>query len=345
MAKTTTSQNTAESIITSIKNKNFKPIYLLSGSEEYYIDLIADFAQHNILSDDEKEFNLHIMYGNEVKAEQIAMTAKQYPIMSEHSVIIVKEAKNIRDFAPLINYLQKPLPSSIIILCYFDKDNAKSAKLTKLSTAVKKYGIYYETPRIYDNQLPTWISNYVKNRGYSINNDASLLLADYLGTNLSRVASEIEKLILINGENKNITTDAIEKNIGISKEFTNYELANAIFKRNYVTVNRIVNHFASDEKNHPIPTITSVLFDNFSKLMLYLWLPDKSEFNVAKELGINKFFTKDYANAARNYKSGKVLEVISILRELDAKSKGFKTGPTTYDYKNLLREYIFKIIH
>ncbi len=341
MAKTATL--TADQIIKSMQNKDFKPVYLLMGEEEYYIDLISDYAKDHILNEDDKEFNLNIMYGKDINCDQIVMAAKQYPLMADHQVIIVKEAQNIKDYASLSKYLTSPLASSLIVLCH---KLGNMDKRKKIVGDIGKCGIVFESKRMYDNQIPMWISQYVKSKRYNIEPKATNLMAEYIGANLSKITNELDKLFILlkNNNQQTITSEIIEENIGISKEYNNFELVNAIMDRNVLKANRIIKHFAEDPNNNPLVVTTSVLFNFFSNLMYYHWLPQKDQMTVASELKINPYFVKDYQRAAANYTTGRALEAIRLLREMDAKSKGFRAGSGNND-RDLLREFIFRVMH
>lgn len=336
---------TAEQIITQIKSNDIKPVYLLMGEETYYIDLICNYIDENVLNEDEKEFNYKLIYCEQrkTKCDEIIMAARQYPVMSQYQLIIVKEAQNIKDWGNMSHYLKNPLPSSIIVICHKHKSMDKRLKV--VGEITKCGGIVFDSKRKYDNEIPSWISAFVKAKGYVINPKAANLLAEFLGNDLSKIVNEIDKLIILlsNTNNKEIDADLIEKNIGISKDYNNFELLNAIGAKQILKVNRIINHFAQNPKDNPLIVTTSTLFNFFSNLMLYHWLSDKSGANVASELKINPYFVKDYQIAARNYNSGKTLKALEAIRNLDVKSKGF--GNSNTSSHDLLRETIFKIMH
>lgn len=332
---------TYEQIIAQLNNRHYHPIYLLMGEEDYYIDSIADHIEQNILTDEEREFNYTLLYGKDTNCDQIIMAAKRYPIMSQYQIIMVKEAQNISDLSNLAIYLRQPLKSSIIVLCYKHKTIDRR---TKAATEIAKTGILYESRRKYDNEIPGWIISHCHNNQLDIDPRAANLLAEYIGNDLTRIDNEIKKLqiILSKTDTRQITTTTIEQNIGISKDYNNFELVNAIATRDTLKTYRIIEHFAKDPKNNPIIVTISTLFNFFANLMLYLSLPDKSEQNIAAELKINPYFVRDYRNAATKYDSRQTLNAISEIRKLDAKSKGFATADT--DPRNLLREAIFKIM-
>lgn len=336
------SVSTYDQIMADLNNRKFKPIYLLMGDEDYYIDSIAGWMETNILSADEAEFNLTVMYGKDVDCDTVVMTAKRYPMMSEYQVIIVKEAQNIENFESLGLYLNRPLKSSIIVLCYKHGSMDKRKKAVQM---IAKEGVLFESKRKFDNEIPGWIMTYCRTKGIDIEPKAANMMAEFLGTDLARIVNEIDKLlILLNLQpTKKIDPALVEKNIGISKDYNNFELVNAIGERNVMKANRIIDHFAKDPKHNPLIVTTSVLFNFFSNLMLYHWLKDKSEQTVATELNIRPYFVKDYRKAAALYNSSRALYAIELLRDMGAKSKGF--GNTGTSDRDLLRETVFKIMH
>lgn len=334
---------TYEQIMGELKRRQFKPIYLLMGEEDYYIDLISSWIEKNVLAEEERDFNLTVVYGADTDADQVVMDARRYPLMSEYQVIIVKEAQNLKNLEIFSGYLKEPQPTSIIVLCF---KHGTVDRRKKFATDIAKCGVIYESKRKYDSEIPGWISSYCREKSITIDPKAANMLAEFLGADLSRIASEIEKLqiVLSNETDKKITPELVERNIGISKDYNNFELVNAISERNILKAYRIVDNFKRNPNKNPLTLTIQVLFNFFSNLMLYHWLKDKSEMNVASELGINPFFVKDYRKAATFYNSSKVLQAIGILRTLDAESKGFGNRSNTPD-GDLLQEAIYKIMH
>lgn len=324
-----------------LKSRSFRPIYFLMGEEDYYIDCIADYIEANVLTEEEREFNYTLLYGKDTNCDKIIMAAKQYPVMSQYQVIMVKEAQNITNLNNLAVYLRQPLMSSIIVICYKHKTIDRR---TKTATEIARTGVLFESRRKYENEIPGWIMNHCRSLQMDIDPRAANLLAEYIGNDLSRVVNEIGKLgILLEASGSRVIDCAmIEKNIGISKEYNNFELVNAIAGRNALKSFRIIDHFAKDPKNNPIVVTVSTLFNFFANLMLYLSLPDKSDQSVAAELKINPYFVRDYHGAARQYDSRQVLNAIAVIRDLDAKSKGMGAGNQTE--RDMLREAVFKIM-
>ncbi len=330
-----------QQIMADLKNRQFKPIYFLMGEETYYIDAITNYIIDNVLTEEEKGFNQSIYYGKDVDAATIVMAARRYPMMSQYQVVVVKEAQSLDKIEELQHYASAPLSSTILVVNYKYKTLDKRKKL---GTILKKSNGIFEFKKMYDNQVSAWITGYLKQENLAIDMKASSLLADALGTDLSKIVKELDKLkVAVGAGVTQITPEHIEKNIGLSKDYNSFELQKAILAKDILKANKIIKVFAKNPKDHPIQATISVLFNYFSKLMIYYYLGDKGKANVAKELGINPYFVQDYAIGARNYSGRKVVSVISILREFDMKSKGF--GNVSADTGDLLKEMIFKIMH
>ncbi len=331
---------TFDQIMADLKNKIYKPIYFLMGDESFYIDQITDYINNNVLAEAEKAFNQTIVYGRDVEIKDIDNLARRYPMMSSHQVIIVKEAQTVKNIENLVYYAGNPLKSTILVINYKYKKLAKNKKLYK---EIAKNGLVFESKRLYDNQIPTWINKYLNNKLYTIEPVASALLNDYLGTDLSKIVNELDKLIISLPENSKITTKHIEENIGISKDYNNFELQNALAKKDILKANRIINHFGKNQKANPFVLTISSLYFYFRKILVYHFLKDKSNGNVAATLQVNPYFVKDYQTAARRYNPKKVVQIISFLREYDLKSKGVDS--VNANPEELLKELIFKIMH
>ena len=331
---------TFEEIISNLKKKIYHPIYFLMGEETYFIDKISDYISDNVLTDAEKGFNQTILYGKDTEPHNIIANARRFPMMSNHQVIIVREAQNIKKIEELESYVKNPLNSTILVINYKYKTLDKRKTFPKL---IDQKGILFEAKKIYDNQLPTWIINYLKNQNYTIAPQAAAMLSEYLGTDLSKVSNELDKLIISLPVGTQITPDHIEKNIGISKEFNVFELQNALGERNLLKANQIINYFGANPSSNPIPVTISSLFSYFSKILNYHFLEDKSQNNVASVLQVHPFFVKTYISAAKNYNIRKLVEIISILREYDMKSKGW--GNVSASLADLQREMVYRILH
>ena len=330
-----------EEILTDLKNKIYKPVYFLHGEEEYFIDIISDHIAKNILEEADREFNQTILYGKDVNAGTVIDTARRYPMMSNYQVVIVKEAQEIRDIDELSRYVDKPVESTILVLCYKHKayDSRKS-----LAKSAKKTGVLFKSDRLFDSRIPAWINSQLKAEGYSITPEAGRLLTASLGNDLSKIRMELGKLVLNLKAGGTVDVDIIEQNIGISKEFNIFELQNALGEGDVYKANLIVRHFAANPKANPFVLTITLLYQFFVKLLIFHALKDKSkDNNVAAELSVSPYFVKDYRTAARRFNTDKAIQAISLLREYDLKFKGWENSSTTEG--ELLKELIFKIMH
>lgn len=339
---------TVEQILSDIKQRKFKPIYFLHGEESYYIDLIADTLEKEVLTEAERGFNQTILYGKDTDMLTILSTAKRYPMMSDYQVVIVKEAQNIKfgktegkEQDPFAAYVDNPLKSTVLVFCHKYGSLDKRLKIAK---AIEKHGVLYESKKLYDNQISEWVTRFVESKGYKIEAKASAMVAEYLGNDLTKVANELEKVLINITDKKSISIDDIEKNIGISKEFNSFEFNSAIGKRDILKANRIVDYFAANKKENPMVMIVGNLNSYFSKVFTYHFLQDKSKPNVASQLKINPFFVQEYEQAARIYNLDKTCQIISLLREYDLKSKGVESTGNTEEGE-LLKEMVWKILH
>ncbi|MXV51441.1 DNA polymerase III subunit delta [Pedobacter sp. HMF7647] len=339
-----------QQIISDLKSRKFKPVYLLHGEEPYYIDLIANYIEQHALSDAEKGFNQTVLYGKEIDVFAVLNAAKRYPMMSDYQVVMVKEAQEMKwgkesddkkSTDPLLAYLENPLQSTILVICY---KYGKFDKRKKTYKAVEKKGLVFESATIYDNKLAGWIEEFVKEKSYRIHAKASALIADYLGNDLSKISNELEKLMLNVDKSVEINIEHVQNNIGISKEYNVFELQTALARRDVLKANQIVDYFSSNPKSNPIQMVLGNLNTYFTKILKYHYVPDKSSQSIAKELGVNPFFVKDYELAARSYNLSKTFGIISELREYDLRSKGVNSTGNTSDGE-ILKELVFKILH
>jgi len=332
---------TYEEIISDLKKRIFKPAYFLAGEESYYIDLISDYIEENILPEAERSFNQVILYGEETTVPAIIDTARKFPMISSHQVVIVKEAQSLKKIDDFLFYLEKPMPSTILVINY--KYRAID-KRTKFYKALTSQAVYFESPRLKDYQVPAWIEKYLMAEGIKTDPTASAMLTEYLGTDLHKIVNELNKLLITLPPGKPvITTSLIEKNIGISKDYNNFELQKAVGERNILKANRIVRHFASNPKDNPITLSTASLFSHFVRLLTYHYLTDKSKNNVAASLKINPYFVRDYELSASKYSVAKTVQAIALLRTYDMKSKGY--GDLSSEPGDILKELVFKIMH
>ncbi len=333
--------NRINQIVSDIKAGNIKPIYFLMGEEPYYIDKITEYIEKNVLAEEEKGFNQMVLYGRDVSIDDIVSNAKRYPMMSEKQVVIVKEAQDLsRTIENLLSYVENPQPSTILVICYKYKKLDKRKKLYK---AIDKTGLLFESKKLYDNQVGDWIRRVLSGNSYHIEPKAALMLVEFLGTDLSKIANELEKLMIVLPKSSMITATHIEENIGISKDFNNFELRKAVGEKQLVKANQIINYFGQNPKSNPLVVTISLLNSFFTQLLIYHGLRDKSKGNVAKALRVNPYFVSDYQNAARNYPMRKVSQVISLLRDADLKSKG--VGAQNLAPEDILKELLFKVMH
>ncbi len=328
-------------IVSDIKAGKLKPIYFLMGEEPYYIDKISDFIQNNVLSEDEKGFNQMVLYGRDVTVEDVIGNAKRFPMMSERQVVIVKEAQDLsRTIEKLVSYAKQPQPSTVLVFNYKYKTIDKRKSLYK---ELKKTGVVFESKKLYDNQVPDWIRRVLSGQNYSITPKAALILVEFLGTDLSRITNELNKLKIILPEGTQITPDHIEENIGISKDYNNFELRKALGEKNVLKAHQIINYFADNPKDNSIIMTVALLFNFYSQLLHLHGLNDKSPRSVASALRINPYFVNEYLTAARNYPMRKVSQVVATLREFDLKSKG--VGANALPQSDLLKELIVRILN
>jgi DNA polymerase-3 subunit delta len=328
-------------IVNDIQGGQIKPIYFLMGDEPYYIDKISSYIENNILAEEERGFNQMILYGRDVTIDDIISNAKRYPMMAERQVVIVKEAQDLsRTIEQLSKYAENPQPSTVLVLNYKYKKIDKRKTLYK---TINKTGVVFESKKLYENQVPDWIRKTLAAKQYSIAPKAAQMLVEFLGTDLSKVNNELEKLQLIVPEGSQITPEIIEENIGISKDFNNFELRKAVGEKDRIKANRIINYFAENPKDNPFVVTVGLLFNFFSQLLHYHGLNDKSPRAVASSLRINPYFVSEYANAARNFPMKKVSTVISILREYDVKGKG--VGANALPTRDLLKEMIVRVMN
>lgn len=331
-----------EQIIADLKNKIYKPIYFLFGDEPYFIDLITKYIQNYVLTEEEKAFNQTILYGKDTDIHSVINAAKRFPMMANHQVVIVKEAQDIKDIEPLVYYATTPLKSTILVINYKYKTFDKRKKLYKV---INENAVAFESRKLYDNEIPGWINNYVKTKNKQIDPNAGMLLIEYLGNNLGKIANELDKLIITLPEKEDkITTAHIERNIGISKDYNNFELHKALTQKNVLKSNRIVNYFAHNPKDNPLTLTLTSLYMFYSKVLAYHFIKNKKDRrSVAATLKVNPYFLGDYETAARQYNPKKVVEIIELLREYDLRSKGYNNVSTSHG--ELLKELVFKILH
>ncbi len=332
--------NDVKLIVNDIKKGNLKPIYFLMGEESYYIDKISNFIETSVLDESEKGFNQMVIYGRDVTIDEIISSAKRFPVMAKHQVIIVKEAQDLsRTIDKLESYAENPQESTILVFNYKYKKLDKRKKVYK---TIAKNGVIYESKKLYENQIGNWITSILKEKKYTIEPKATQMLEEFLGTDLSKINNELDKLTSILPITTVILPQHIEENIGISKDFNNFELRKAVGNKDVVKANRIINYFSQNPKKNPLIMTISLLNSFFIHLLIYHGLNDKSKGSAAKTLGVNPYFVDDYVHASRNYPMRKVARIISLLRDADVKSKGVGANQS---HSDILKELIFKIMH
>jgi DNA polymerase III subunit delta len=328
-------------IVNDIKAGNIKPIYFLMGEESYYIDKLSEYIEANVLSEEQKGFNQTVLYGRDVTIEDVISTAKRYPMMADRQVVIVKEAQDLsRTIDKIESYAENPMPTTVLVFCYKYKTLDKRKKTTKL---LAKNGIVYESKKLYENQVGDWIKRVLAGKKYSIEPKASAMLVEFLGTDLSKVNNELEKLQIILPAGSTISAKDIEDNIGFSKDYNVFELRKAIGDRDQLKAYKIADNFAQNPKDNPIVMTTGLVFGFFIQLLKYHGLKDKNPKNVASVLGVNPFFLKDYDVAIKNYPMRKVSQIVTALRDTDVKSKG--VAANNLSQADLLREMLYKIFN
>lgn len=332
---------TDKQLIAELKSGKYSPVYLLMGEEDYYIDQVSDWMEEHIVDPTLRDFDQTVVYGRDVDMKTVVGHCKRFPMMSPVHLVLVKEAQGIdkRQWEHLVPYLKQPSPQTVLVLCY---RHGTLDKRTATYKAIAAAGVVYETPKVYDNQVPAWIKGEVAAHGRNIGDKAAVMLADFLGTALGKVANELSKLYPLVPEGGTIDERLVEQQVGISKDYNVFELQKAIGRRDPVMCNRIVNYFASNPKAAPIQMVLPALYGWFLKVMIYHQLENKSD--AAKVLGCAPMFVKDYAQAAANYSLGKLASCIGYLYEADLRSKGVRNSGTVTDGE-LLKELVFKVIH
>ena len=334
---------TFQTIMQDLKNRNFAPFYLLMGDESYYIDSISDYIASHVLSPEECDFNQTICFGSDVTAVQVADMARRYPMMAEYQVIIVKEAQNIRSLEALEKYLKNPVKSTILVWCH---KNGKIDARKKVLGLAQSVGVVFESKKLRDYQLPDFIQNYLKPKKISIDPKSCQMIADYIGADLSRIVSELDKiLIYLPEDDRRITPEVVEKEVGVSKDFNAFELRNAIVSKDVFKANQIIKYFDNNPKAGSLYSFLPLLFSFFQNLMIVHYSPNKSfEQDIARALDLKSAWgSKDFITGLRNYSARKTMEIISKIREVDGKSKGLDNPNTGAG--ELMKELIFFILH
>lgn len=331
------------SLMRDLEARKFAPIYYLMGKEAYYIDKISDWITENVLLPEERDFNQTIFFGSDVTAAQVVDAAKRYPMMAERQVVIVKEAQNIRNMDALEPYLQKPMPSTLLVFCH---KNGSLDKRKKLTGMIEKAAVLYESNKLKDRDLPAFIETYLRQKEVGIDPKSTQIIADSVGADLSRLASELDKICISLPENdRRVTPQVVEDQIGVSKDFNAYELRDAIVSRNIYKANQIIDYFDKNPKAGSIYAFLPLLFSYFQDLMIAFYCPKRNDPNeVAKFLDLkNSWGVQQYMTGMRNYTGMKTMQIIGKIREIDAKSKGLDNPNTPPG--ELMKELLFFILH
>ncbi|HEX2606098.1 MAG TPA: DNA polymerase III subunit delta [Flavisolibacter sp.] len=328
-----------EKILNDLQKQVYKPVYWLEGEEEYFIDLLIDYAEHHILSESEASFNLSIFYGRDANWADIVNACRKYPMFSDRQVVILKEAQSMRDIDKLEGYIDKPLASTVLFIAY---KNKKLDGRTKLAKMIKDRSVFFSSKKLYDNELPDWVSQLVKSKGYTINNKALFLLIDHIGNDLSRLNNEVDKLTINLGQRKSITEDDIEMYVGISKEFNVFELQQAIASRDLYKAIRIIQYFSANPKAAPLQLIFPSIYNYFSKVLLVYGASSRDEKSVAAAIGVNAYFVKDYIQTALKYSQADIEKILLLLFEYNLRNLGIRDAGT--DDADLLKEMVAKMI-
>ncbi|MCR4995585.1 MAG: DNA polymerase III subunit delta [Bacteroidales bacterium] len=332
---------TYEEIVRQVRAGDFKPIYYLMGEEAYYIDRIADYIVDQAVTEDQRDFNLTILYGPQTTCEEVISAAKRYPMMAERQVVVVREAQSLAHKELLSYYAQKPMPSTVLVMCH---KNGAIDRRTNMAKEVQKVGVIFESPKLYERELPGFVNSYVRRKGAEIAPDACQILCEHVGADLNRLASELDKLVVAVGEGKRIDAQAIQDNIGISKEYNSFELVAALSVKDVMKANQIVKYFNSNPKDFAIQKTLATLYKFYTDLMLAYYAPVKSEEGVAAWLEQSVWqVRRNVMPAMRAYNAMKVYQIIDEIRRTDAASKGVG-GQKTSD-GDLLKELVFFILH
>jgi len=335
----------AKKILDKLKSRKYDPVYVLQGEETYYIDLISNYIESGVLTDAEKSFNQVIVYGKDVTVNAILTHARRFPMMAERQVVIVKEAQDILDLQKeggakmLLDYLQRPVPSTLLVLCHkhktFDKRKELGKKIEQLTEAAT-----FKKPK--DNELGTFIQEHAASKQFKMDDRAIQVLAEFVGNDLNRLANEIDKVLINTQAGQTITADLVMAHVGISKEYNIFELQKALIRKDQLQANKIVNYFEANTKKNPVIPMVAFLSSFFSKVLIASSSPDKSDNGIATFLKINRYFAGDYSVTLRNYSGKQIMNTISLLKQTDLKLKGVDSGDASEG--QLLRELVLRMM-
>ncbi|MCI6702120.1 MAG: DNA polymerase III subunit delta [Prevotella sp.] len=337
------SGHTFEGIMKSLKAREYAPIYILMGEEAYFIDRISDFIAENVLTEEERDFNQMTLFGSDITGAQLVDMAKRYPMMAERQVLIVKEAQNIRSWDAIEKYVETPMPTTVLVICY---KNGTIDKRKKIVAKAEAKGIVFESKKKRDSELPSFIEGYLRQRQIAIDNKSTQMIAESIGSDLHRLTSELDKLaISLPPQTKQITPEMVEHQIGVSKEFNGFELKAAIIRRDAFKANQIIKYFDNNPKSGSIFAFLPLLFSYFQNLMIAYYAPNRTnEAELAHFLEMKSAWgARDYMTGMHNFSASKTLQIISKMREIDAKSKGLDNPNTSVG--DLMKELVFFILH
>jgi DNA polymerase-3 subunit delta len=326
-------------IIASIDKKEYRNLYFLSGDESYYIDKISKYISEKILTKEEKAFNQVTLYGKDTDTSEIISEAKQYPFGSNYRVIIIKEAQNIKNIEEIEDYIKNPLSTTLLVICYKKKIDKRKSFIKH----IQKNSLLFESNKLYDNQIANWINDYCLNNNISITNEACAILAEHLGTNLTSITNELDKLLINLSQEKEITPLLIEQNIGISKDYNVFELQNSLGKKDIMQANKIAQVLSENPKHYPFVLTISSIFSFFQKVIIYKQVQNHDKQKIASTLKINPYFISQYQVASNNYSIRQLNYIFEYIREYELRSKGIGNKNTTSE--SLLKELTFKILH
>ncbi len=331
----------ASEIFDALKKKIYAPVYFFYGEEPFYIDELTGYIEQNVLDDATRGFNLSVVYGLDVSARDVVDLARRFPMMGNYQVVIVKEAQNIQNFDALTDYFDHPMESTILVINYKYRKLDKRKTLYKRLSKSKKV-VLFESSRVYESRIPHWIAERVRMLGYAITPKSEMMLAEFLGADLSRIANEINKLTIDLQPGETITEELVERKIGISKDFNIFELQNALARRDAFKAMRILLYFEANPKQNPLQMVTVLLFGFFMKVLMVHQLRNESKNAIASKLGVSPFFVGDYQVAARNFSPARIKQMISALRQVDLKSKGLGAAEAT-SY-GPLKEWVLRVV-
>lgn len=334
---------TYQQILQDLKKGNYQPIYFLHGLESYFIDTLVDYIDEHVLNEGQKAFNHTVMYGKETDHKMLIDVARRYPMMAPYQVVLLKEAQEMRNLKDVLSYIEKPSPTTILVIAHKHKKLNLNSKFGK---ALKANSVILEAKPLYDNQVPDWIASFLKAKKLKIDLGNAQLIGEYLGSDLSKIANELDKLAINLSTGTTISKEDIERNIGISKDYNVFELQRALGGKEVQKVNRIVQYFMANPKKNPLPMVMGALYNYFSKVYMLGFLKKSGEKEILQALSLRSaFFLRDYRLAERNFRRLELEKVIRVLREYDLKSKGVNYISTGKEEGGLIREMCWKILH